>query len=96
MGIQSTQHITRASAIARIYEVDHCILNKDYIGLEQCSFEPDYSIADFIDSVDSDMQVAALTRSVEKWTNSMLADQLDFPFYRLSMFDNYCVENNED
>jgi len=29
--------------------------------------------------------------NIEKWTDTMLGDKLDEPFFRFSMFENYLV-----
>lgn len=86
MGIKSTQDITRADAIERIRRVDSCILNQDYKELESISFDPDYDIAKFIDH-----SPKRTIHAIEKWTNTMIEDLLDEPFYRKSVFDNYII-----
>jgi hypothetical protein len=86
MGVQSTQTISRAQAILRIHTIVSLKLNHDYKGIENFTSDPDYSIEEFIKTDIIDIN------NVNKWTNSMLAKQMDKPFYRFSMFDNYTVE----
>jgi len=87
MSIQSTLTIDREDAIRRIQKITICVINKDYRILDEVSFEPDYDPKTFINEA-SDIDVKALS----KWTCTMLEDQMDEPFYRYSMFDNYRVE----
>jgi hypothetical protein len=87
MGVQSTQYISRDKAISRIYGIVSLKLNHDYKGIGDCTYDPDYSILEFIKT-----DIIDITH-VNKWTNSMLAEQMDKPFYRFSMFDNYIVED---
>lgn len=86
MGIKSTRDITRATAIDRIYEITSIILRKDYRELEAKTHDPDYDLKEFIDS---GIQYPYV---IDKYTNRMLEDIMDCPFYRFSMFDNYCIK----
>jgi|WetSurMetagenome_2_1015567.scaffolds.fasta_scaffold212212_2 hypothetical protein len=87
MGIKSTQYITRENAVRRIRKVSNLIKEKDYKELESVSFDPDYDISYFVNTGEP-----LDTSHIEKWTDGMLEDQLDNPFYRFSMFDNYCIK----
>ena len=60
----------------------------DYSGLDDTVFEPDYSVGDFINT-------NLPLRGVGSWTNNMLTDKMDEPFYRLSMFDNYLIKGED-
>ena len=84
MSIKSTMTITREAAISRINEVRRLITNKDYKGLEEITFEQDHCIVTFINN-------AASISPIDKWTDKMLDDKMDEPFYRQSMFDNYHI-----
>ena len=88
MGIQSTQYITRERAIARIYTISNYILLKDYAGLEDAMGYEEGSIEAFINTT-------TRAECVENWTNDMLADKMDEPFYRFSMFDNYLIKGED-
>jgi hypothetical protein len=33
---------------------------------------------------------------LSKWTDKMLEDKMDEPFYRFSMFDNYLIKDDEE
>lgn len=88
MGIKSTQTITRDNAITRIAEISLLQRARDYIGIESTTSEDIHSVVDFIDNeplfdLDND--------TLRKWTNNMIEEQIDKPFYRLSMFDNYFI-----
>lgn len=86
MGIRSTQYISRENAIERIKTVASLILDQNYVALEVISFDPEENIRSVVDSgIDFDID------NIEKWTDTMLADKLDEPFFRFSMFDNYLV-----
>lgn len=58
--------------------------SKDYNGIAKASHEYRTSPKVFVDTF-------AGIEDVSKWTNDMLGDLLDEPFYRRSEFDNYLV-----
>ena len=88
MGIQSTRTISREHAIERIQKIHALVLLRDYRGLEQTTFEESgRSLQDFVN------QEEVLTSDLSRWTNDMLAKQMDQPYYRMSYFDNYEVED---
>lgn len=86
MSIQTTYDISRADAIERIMLVVKLIQAKDYRELEWISFEPHENIQQFVDA-EQNYDVA----HIQKWTNRMLEDTMDMPFFRHSMFENYRV-----
>lgn len=88
MGIKSTMTISRDAAICRIETIQELILLKDYRGLESTTTETSHSISVFIDE-------GIVPADFSKWTNKMLEDQMDKPYYRHSMFDNYHVRGEE-
>lgn len=89
MGIQSTQDITRDQAIYRIVQVSNLIKTKNYIELEQTSFEPDINLQEFVDNWDGKD-----TTYINNWTDKMIEDIMDEPFFRYSMFENYLIRGN--
>lgn len=91
MGIKSTVYIKRKEAIDRITEVTLLIFTKNYRKLEQTSFEPHENIQEFVDN----WKIINVD-NLEKWTDSMLGDYMDNPFFRRSMFDNYLIRDEED
>ena len=91
MGIQTTIHIKRDEAIRRIHEIMMLVCDYDYRGIEQTTCECDYDVMDFVKNYE-DMEAS----NIDKWTNKMLEDVIDKPFYRYSMFDNYWVHDNEE
>ena len=92
MSIQSTCDITRNDAIERI-ELIHNWFNREYPEYRNIvneSFEtddPSYYTEEY-KSID--------IRGIEGWTNRMLEDLLDRPYFRLSKFDNYCIVDKYD
>ena len=86
MGIQSTKRVTRKTAIYRIRLIYSTITEKDYRKLESLTLEPDHDIKEFIDN-----NLSINIEHIDKWTNEMLEELMDCPFFRHSMFDNYQV-----
>ena len=87
MGIKSTVRILRNDAIERIKEVDYLIFKKKYRDLEECTSEHDYDIRNYVDRYNVNYSDVDLTQ----WTDTMLEDKMDEPFYRYSMFNNYLI-----
>jgi hypothetical protein len=92
MSIKSTIRISRQDAINRIKLINKLILQLNYHKIEQESSEDSISIErwvnDYYDVLLSKKQV-----DVNMYSNSMLADIMDLPFYRTSIFNNYIIEN---
>jgi len=86
MSIKSTSYIKRDDAISRIQKIYNIIEEKKYKDLESITFEEDYNLANFVDNF-SLFNIS----NIDKWTNKMLSDKIDDPFFRYSMFDNYIV-----
>jgi len=86
MSIKSTKEVTRDWAIQRIELIYDICNRQEYRELEAISYESDYSIQDFI------YQNHFYISGIDSWTNNMLEDKLDEPFFRESIFDNYAVE----
>lgn len=82
MSIKSTQYVTREKAIKRIMEIHSLFAEKNYRELESKSDEPDLNVQSYVD----DYQIEDL--DLHYWTDDMLTEQLDQPFYRYSMFHN--------
>lgn len=96
MSIKSTQTITRERAIERIKEIYALGLNGYYKFLEERTFEQEHDVENFVNSFLNDGTECSQIIDVfnlDKWTNSMLEDKMDEPFYRFSMFDNYTIES---
>ena len=87
MGIQSTVDITRDQAIDRIIKISGLIKTKNYKGLLEESSEPDYKLKEFVDS----WNPIDLT-NINNWTDEMLEDCMDKPFFRFSIFENYIID----
>jgi len=87
MGIRSTKYLSREDMIERIKEIDYLILKKRYRDLENCTSEYDYNLRDYVDNYD----IMGCDIDLTQWTDTMLEDKMDEPFYRFSMFDNYLI-----
>jgi len=88
MSIQSTQHITRETAIGRIQEITKLIEKNRYRDIEEKSFESEYDLQQFvIDFVPTQLD------NIDIWTDTMLENLMDSPFFRFSMFDNYSIRS---
>ncbi len=88
MSIQSTVSVSREWAMYRIRFVSMLVALKDWSGIEQNSFEPDSEPADYFSEVGN-----ISLENLDNWTNSMLEQVMDQPYFRQSVFDNYSVEN---
>ena len=86
MGIKSTQYVSRKWAIDRITRIQQLAASKDYNGIIDESYEDRTTPKVFVDTFPG-------IEDVSKWTNDMLGDLLDEPFYRRSYFDNYLVND---
>jgi hypothetical protein len=88
MSIQSTLDISRTDAISRIRKIQLLLSTFDFLALEADSSEHDIKI-------DAWLPLHQPTRDeilhLEQFTNNMIEEIIDQPFYRFSMFDNYCV-----
>lgn len=87
MSIKSTAWITREQAIDRIREVAELFIAKNYREIEARSYDPDVDLLEFAGRWQP-IDVSAL----ENWTDKMLEDYMDNPFFRDSMFDNYLIK----
>lgn len=87
MSIQSTRVIDRQETIDRINDIQALALNCDYRELESLTYDTNYNIQIFVDKY-----IPIDLTHVDKWTNSMLGDIINKPFFRYSIFDNYEVE----
>jgi hypothetical protein len=86
MSIQTTYTVRRDWAIRRIREIAWLVREKDYKAVDDRTFEQDEDLQAFMDTP-LDFEPGAVCR----WTNEMLEDRLDQPFWRSSMFHNYAV-----
>lgn len=86
MSIQSTSTISREDAIKRIKQISNFIINKNYKKLSENTLESEFGIKKFIDN----WEPIDLDR-LDYWSDSMLEDYIDRPFFRHSLFDNYQI-----
>ena len=67
-------------------EIASIVLTKDYRVMEYSTNEHDEDLESFVDrGLDFTLS------SISKWTDRMLEDKMDEPFYRYSIFENYLV-----
>lgn len=92
MGIQSTNWIPREEMINRILKIDRLLQDKDYRGIEEASYEHDYSVQEF---VDNHKPQCFNKEQLGRFTDSMLEEIIDKPFFRYSMFENYLVTHDQ-
>jgi hypothetical protein len=88
MGAQLTSTWPRQWAIDRIREIGNYVLEKNYRAIEQNSFDwgCGSNLRYFVDEgLDFDLD------NLDKWSNSMLEEVMDRPFFRKSSLDNYCI-----
>lgn len=93
MGIKSTRYISRCTAVSRIIEIDKIIADKNYRELESLTSEHDIDLASFVNNT---TPLNTNEGELSKWTDTMLGDKMDEPFYRFSMFDNYLIKDDEE
>ena len=91
MGIQSTMNVSRQWAIDRIKRIVSLKREHDYRAIEAITSEVEHTVQDFVDYT-----VAIDAYYIEKWTNTMLENALDRPFYRESHFYNHVVVDNPE
>lgn len=95
MGYQSTESITRDSAISRIQKIAKIINQKDYLALEENSNEENPDVDTFISILPRNHLNRYLQEDLNKWTNKMLQEAYDQPYFRMSHFYNYTVFTNQ-
>lgn len=93
MGIKSTYRIKREDAIDRIERVVEIIKKSDFKELELRCNEDDCDIGDFILTFHDGRENLDKFNTLDKWTNKMIEEQIDLPFFRRSMFENYFIED---
>ena len=86
MSIQSTQDIPRENAIWRIRNTVTLLNQKNYREIEEMAYENNFNVQLFVDN-----WIPIDISNIDFWTDEMLANQMDCPFFRYSMFDNYQV-----
>ena len=91
MGIQSTSYITREQAISRIKEIATLLKEQNYREVKSRSFDPHVNMLEFVENW-KPINVFGL----DNWTDEMLGDYMDYPFFRHSMFDNYLIGGEDD
>lgn len=82
----NTRIITQKEAIDRIVQINFLIRQKKYRTLESVTFEPEFELALYVDTFEP-LDVTG----IDEWTNRMLGDQMDEPFFRYTPVENYEV-----
>ena len=86
MSIKTTRDITRKFAINRIKHIGNLIKERDFHALELETYEPVCDIEDFVSrNFEFDFD------RVDRWTNDMIEQLIDSPFFRYSHCENYNV-----
>lgn len=96
MGIKSTQYIDRESAIDRLKTITSLIYEKNYRELENRSSEHDYDIFEFVQDFIKEEYNYDKFLNIDLWTDKMIGDQMDMPYFRYSIFDNYLISEHTD
>ncbi len=89
MSIKTTVYITRKQAITRILFVWNHIIDEHYTEVKKTSFE-DLNIWDTLYNYYKEEKDI---RNCFNWTNRMLEEQMDKPYFRYSMFENYIIKD---
>ena len=93
MGIQSTRYITRETAIHRIIEIKTMVKGKRYRDLTELCDSECQDVQYFVENDDMpDLD----EEGFDQYTDKMLGDLMDRPFYRFSYFDNYLVQDDHE
>lgn len=96
MGIESTHYVTREWAIARLLAVYDVVKDKHYRRLEEITFEDEFyreteQMVKFFKETECFCE-----DDLRKWTDKMLEELIDQPYFRKSMLDNYIIGPDED
>ena len=86
MSIETTIEISRKQALYRIKKIHMLAKNKNFVTLEALTNESDYGLEEFVrnyDNVEYDQ--------IDNYTNFMLEERMDAPFFRFSTFENYSI-----
>jgi len=93
MGIKSTQEISRENAIDRIKKIYDLAQESNYKSIQENTNEDnEQSIQDFVLKYRNTGLIDI--ENIDKFTNEMLEEIMDKPFFRYSMFDNYFVDKS--
>lgn len=92
MSVQSTICILREDAIERILKINELLKMRNYKAIDETTTETD-SVQWFVNNIkplDDDIE------SLNYWTNDMIQDKINDPFYRKSEYENYAIFNTEE
>lgn len=91
MSMQTTREISRETAIERIVAIRNLAQSEDYVAIEKITNETEHSLQSFVqEALEGEL---TYLRNINKWTNKMLEEQINKPFFRFSRLDNYSVSN---
>lgn len=93
MSIKSTKYVTREWAIERILLVAYHAKHYQYLELQMITSETENNLPLFVDHYILGTQYTE--ELLSRWTDEMLGDLLDTPFYRESIFDNYLIREEQ-
>ena len=98
MGIKSTVYWVRSDAISRIQEIYNLISTKNFRELEKRTSEPEYNMLEYVKDYHKN-EIAngeVDIDNIENYTNKMLGDIMDEPYYRMNIFENYLISDDEE
>ncbi len=92
MSVKTTIEIQRYKALNRIKVIRYLIEEKNYRKIEEITNESEENLEDFVNYFyDEILCEGKDDNNYDYFTNSMLEDLLNTPFFRLSEFENYTV-----
>lgn len=94
MSIKSTKYVTREQAIERILLVAYHAKHFQYLELQMITSEREESLPLFVDHYSLGTQYTE--ELLSRFTDQMLEEVLDKPFYRESIFDNYLIQEDKE
>ena len=99
MSIKSTTTITRQTAVNRIKKIIALIRARDYKAIDNATSELDRDECDLVDFVEQENDVLFCKphqyKRIQNWSDGMLEYQMDKPYYRLSIFSNYIIGDDQ-
>jgi hypothetical protein len=93
MGIESTKYVSRAWAIERIMFIQGLAATKHYHKLKEATGEEDSTeqMKSFVKGIEIIPE-----EELDKFTDEMLEEIIDMPYFRNDMFENYLIGIDED
>ena len=90
MGIQTTVRITREEAIKRLISISVSIRAKRYVAIDEGTREDEVDLESFVDDFEQ-AKCLKIENHGKKFSDKMLEDYMNQPFFRFSPCENYMV-----